>query len=314
MLARQKPAPTQKTDVNSDKTITTAREWTGRPYDKPGWFFSNQKTLFDEVDGSREFITCGIVVSDRKVSVKNIMHAQAYMNGTIVRGTLQNPFDVSSLPAVCTDVIQPAAVGTPAIVVGAPPALPTMITPTSLAELGPDAARFQIAPEICEGMEQDILRHWTDQILDKSLRIETVELHSNKGTVFIRQTEEEMNRPDSSKNAAASARAAEMRNHRFGHEIMGRFINADQDFNATLVGTPKFEDEEQRAVAYDEVLMEHSKEIHTLITVERNRLLTEGLLSVPPVRLSNYRVHVTATHNEFAKAETAELRREIKGG
>ena len=198
--------------------------------------------------------------------------------------------------------------------------MPIMITPTNLADLGPDASRFQIAPEICEGMEQEILRHWTDQILDQSLRIETVELHNNKGTDFLRQTEAEMNRPDSSKNAAASARAAEMRNHRAAGiaasdtKSWTDFINADQDFNATLVGTPKFEDEEQRAVAYDEVLMEHSKEIHTLITVERNRLLTEGLLSVPPVRLSNYRVLVTATHNEFAKAETAELRRDGEAG
>ena len=112
-----------------------------------------------------------------------------------MRGTLQNPFDVSSLPAVCTDVIQPTAAGTPALVVGTPPALPTMITPTSISELGPDAARFQIAPEIGEGVEQEILRHWTDQILDQSLRIETVEQHDNKGAVFIRQTGAEMNRP-----------------------------------------------------------------------------------------------------------------------
>ena len=84
------------------------------------------------------------------------------------------------------------------------------------------------------------MRHWTDQILDQSLRIETFELHGNKGAVFIRRTEAEMNQPDSSKNAAASARAAEMQNHRAAGiaasdtKSWTDFINADQDFNARL--------------------------------------------------------------------------------
>ena len=74
--------------------------------------------LYNEVAGAREFCTSGLVVSDKKVSVISVQHAQAYMDGTLERGTLDNPFDAATIPVECTPVA-PIAAAPPA---GAPAA------------------------------------------------------------------------------------------------------------------------------------------------------------------------------------------------
>ena len=73
-------------DYSTDSdTNDTFRKWTGRPLDKPMWYFINKKLLHDEVDGSRDFINKEIVISEKHgtVYVNNVNHAQAYLNGTI---------------------------------------------------------------------------------------------------------------------------------------------------------------------------------------------------------------------------------------
>ena len=142
----------------------------------------------------------------------------------------------------------------------------------------------EVAPEQITNMQEQILRHFTDRIENQQLRITLVELHENDGTKFIRATEAKMNKPDSAKNAAANARYAEMRAHRAAG-VAGTttaswtaFLNKDKDFNDTLTGTPKYEDEDTRAQAYDEIIMEHSANLHMLITVEKNKMQTESML------------------------------------
>ena len=85
--------PTQPTDN------TISKLWTGRPYDLPPWFLLNRRDLYDTVNGARQFVRFGITV-DKKVSVRSLQHAQAYLNGTIIEGTLDVPFSIASLPPV----------------------------------------------------------------------------------------------------------------------------------------------------------------------------------------------------------------------
>ena len=103
------------------------------------WYYVNKKLLFDEVEGTRDFITKGIVISEKHgtVYVSNVNHAQAYINGTITEGTLEAPFKLTSLPALVAvqSVITPTAPGAPA-----PPPLPPVL-PVSLDDLGPASKR-----------------------------------------------------------------------------------------------------------------------------------------------------------------------------
>ena len=92
---------TRDLPTDSDNT-DNLRNWTGRPVDKPMWFHVNKKLLFDEVKGARDLIQKGVVISENQgtVFVHNLNHAQAYINGTITEGTLEEPFNLSSLPAL----------------------------------------------------------------------------------------------------------------------------------------------------------------------------------------------------------------------
>jgi hypothetical protein len=59
---------------NTDNTATDdAREWDGMPFHEVTWFTGNLKMLYKEVPGAREFCTSGLVVSDKKVSVINVL-------------------------------------------------------------------------------------------------------------------------------------------------------------------------------------------------------------------------------------------------
>ena len=58
------------------------------------WYYANRKLLCNKVAGARDFISKGIVTSTEKhgtVFVNNVNHAQAYINGTITEGTLEEP-------------------------------------------------------------------------------------------------------------------------------------------------------------------------------------------------------------------------------
>ena len=138
---------------------------------------------------------------------------------------------------------QPA--GAPAAPI--PPGI--MYIPTSIKDLA-GGDRFQVAPETIAQREEDILRHFTDRITDAHLRVEIVEEHNNQGTRFIRQMTAKMARHDSTKMAAASTRAAQLRVHRAAGfadtstKSLTNFLNKDKDLNDTLSGTPKYEDDD----------------------------------------------------------------------
>jgi hypothetical protein len=97
--AKATPAPTKKLHPTQPTDNTISKLWTGRPYDLPPWFLLNRRDLYDTVNGARQFVRFGITV-DKKVSVRSLQHAQAYLNGTIIEGTLDVPFSIASLPPV----------------------------------------------------------------------------------------------------------------------------------------------------------------------------------------------------------------------
>jgi hypothetical protein len=86
--AKATPAPTKKLHPTQPTDNTISKLWTGRPYDLPPWFLLNRRDLYDTVNGARQFVRFGITV-DKKVSVRSLQHAQAYLNGTIIEGTLE---------------------------------------------------------------------------------------------------------------------------------------------------------------------------------------------------------------------------------
>mgnify|MGYP006080335089 CR=1 FL=1 len=93
--AKATPAPTTKKHCTQPTDNTISKLWTGRPYDLPPWFLLNRRDLYDTVNGARQFVRFGITV-DKKVSVRSLQHAQAYLNGTIIEGTL----DVLPFPRI----------------------------------------------------------------------------------------------------------------------------------------------------------------------------------------------------------------------
>jgi hypothetical protein len=269
--------------------------------------------LFDAVNGARQFIRYGISV-DKKVSVMNLRHAQAYLNGTIIEGTLAEPFSIDKLPALqavaqqtapvtntTAAPAQPATVNTAGTAPATPPATPgatptaapaaavapvapVTIMPETLKDLGPGHERLQIAPELFDNMNEAVIRHFTDAIVDVRTRQTIVAQYNHSGLAFMVAMNKEITSTDISKNAAASARAGEMRNHRQAGisdtttQSLNDFFNKDADLNDTLDGTPKHEDDDSLYVAYEDVLEEHSPDNHARITVEMNRIRTTAML------------------------------------
>jgi hypothetical protein len=160
---------TDKKPTASDNTTDSSisKLWTGRPYDKPAWFLLNRRDLYDAVNGARQFIRFGISV-DSEVSVMNLRHAQAYLNQTIIEGTLAEPFSIDKLPALAevaqqtapvtnttAAAAQPATVNTAGTAPATPGATPTAapavavapvapVMPETLKDLGPGHERLQI--------------------------------------------------------------------------------------------------------------------------------------------------------------------------
>ena len=76
--ARDK-SDTAITDDNAQNDNTDKYYWSGRPLDKPPWFYNNRKSLYDDVPGSERFIETGVVRTSRsQLAVYSIAHAQAH--------------------------------------------------------------------------------------------------------------------------------------------------------------------------------------------------------------------------------------------
>ena len=168
----------------------------GSPARRAHVVLCQQKALvFDEVEGARDFITKGIVISEKHgtVYVSNVNHAQAYINGTITEGTLEAPFELTSLPALVAvpSVTAPTAPGVPA-----PPPLPPVL-PVSLDDLGPASKRLAINPEMLKRKAEATLRHFTDRITNTELRLQINNTHGHDGVAFLRATEQKMTTPNS---------------------------------------------------------------------------------------------------------------------
>ena len=62
-----------------------------------------------------------------------------------------------------------------------------------MADLGTRCARFIEAPEICEAMDENILRHWVNRISGEDLANTYLKKHNHSGIAFIIAMELEVN-------------------------------------------------------------------------------------------------------------------------
>ena len=309
------------TDISNTRTTEQERQWDGQPYQKVSWYMLNLRALFQEIPEARQYIESGVLVGSKTVTVYSLAHVQTYVNGDYERGTLKSPFDFSTLPDECTPISKPvAAAESPEGEEGAQPSTPpsTEFIPTTLADLDVDTKRFVVAPEVIIQFEDQILRHWTNKILDDYLQREILAEHNHRGTALIRAMEKEMVSTDPDKNSASTIRQVEVRLHREAGIssttvlAFNNFINRDADLNATLTGTARHEDDDMRALALREVLSAHSETVFTRIVVEENRIKTNGL--VTSTKISELRCLVTAARNVFSQEETKAMRLQMQEG
>ena len=144
----------------------------------------NLRALFQEIPEARQYIESGVLAGSKTVTVYSLAHVQTYVNGDYERGTLKSPFDFSTLPDECTPISKPvAAAESPEGEESAQPSTPpsTEFIPTTLADLGVDTKRFVVAPEVIIQFEDQILRHWTNKILDDYLQREILAEHNHRG-------------------------------------------------------------------------------------------------------------------------------------
>ena len=147
----------------------------------------NLRALFQEIPEARQYIESGVLVGSKTVTVYSLAHVQTYVNGDYERGTLKSPFDFSTLPDECTPISKPvAAAESPEGEESAQPSTPpsTEFIPTTLADLDVDTKRFVVAPEVIIQFEDQILRHWTNKILDDYLQREILAEHNHRGTAY----------------------------------------------------------------------------------------------------------------------------------
>jgi len=310
-----------QTDISNTRTTEQERQWDGQPYQKVSWYMLNLRALFQEIPEARQYIESGVLVGSKTVTVYSLAHVQAYVNGNYERGTLKSPFDFSTLPDECTPISKPvAAAESSEDEESAQPSTPPSIEfiPTTLADLGVDTKRFVVAPEVIIQFEDQILRHWTNKILDDYLQREILAEHNHRGTALIRAMEKEMVSTDPDKNSASTIRQVEVRLHREAGIssttvlAFNNFINRDADLNATLTGTARHEDDDMRALALREVLSAHSETVFTRIVVEENRIKTNGLVTKSTI--SELKCLVTAARNVFSQEETKAMRLQMQEG
>ena len=270
------------TDIQPDNSaineIDAMRYWNGKAMDEPLYYYGNKELLFEELRGAREFIKNGTVTGDRKISVRSVAHAQQIIQGAIALGTLDAPFNHSTLPPAPVEQDKPL---TAAPIVGAAAIAAERIVPLFISDLGPFAERYQVRPDLCEQFDELLLQHWSAFVTTTMVRNAMASQYNNSGIQYIIAMEAKMAAPDSAKHAAASARATQIKAHRSAGltgtttEAWTFFLNKDRILNTALTGTPKFENEEQRAHAYTEILRAHSLEIYGRIESLKHRLETE---------------------------------------
>ena len=110
-------------------------------------------------------------------------------------GHSQSSFRLLSAPGQkdkCTPISKPAEAaessgGDESAEPSTPPS--TESIPTTLADLGVDTKRFVVAPEVIIQFEDQILRHWTNRIMDDYLQREILAEYNHRGTALIRAME-----------------------------------------------------------------------------------------------------------------------------
>ena len=311
-------------DITNKHSTEEQRQWDGQPYLKPNWYMRNQRALFNDVEGARQFLQSGVIVGTKSVTVLSLPHLQVYVTGDYVKGTLEAPFDFSTLPDKCTPILVPDKAATPAEGTEGAPSTPPLkeVIPTTIAELAElldfDVKRFTVAPEMIAQFDERIVRHWTTQITCDHLQRETLDDCNNRGTTFIILMEKEMSSRDQDKNSASTLRLMELRAHRAAGInnttvlALNQFVNLDADLNAALSGTPRFEDDDMRALALRETLNDHSEQIFSRIEAEEVRIKTNCLLT--KTTISDYKALLTAARNVFTKEENKEMRQRLEGG
>ena len=197
------------TDKHSDQELQL---WDGQPYLKPTWYVRNKRTLYKEIPEARQFIESGVIVGLKSVTVFSLPHLQSYLGGDFTKGTLDAPFDFSTLPEKCTPIEVSVEAEDTASLFPSPPPSEIEIIPTTLAELAKhldfDTKRFTIAPEMIVQFNERIARHWINRITCDHLQRETLDDCNNSGTAFIRAMEKEMSSTDQDKNSASTLRLA----------------------------------------------------------------------------------------------------------
>jgi hypothetical protein len=158
-----------------------------------------------------------------------------------VTNTTAAPAQPATVNTAGTAPATPGATPTAAPAVAVAPVAPVMVMPETLKDLGPGHERLQIAPEIFDNMDEAILRHFTDAIVDVRTRQTLVAQHNHSGLAFMVSMNKEITSTDITKNAAASARAGEMRNHRLAGisdtttQSLNDFFNKDLALPETWV-------------------------------------------------------------------------------
>ena len=305
-------------DISAMDEIDKLRYWNGKAMDEPLYYYGNKELLYEELRGSREFIKNGTVTGDRKISVRSVAHAQQIIQATIAAGTLDAPFNHTTIPAAPVEQDKPL---TAAPIVGAAVVAAERIVPLFISDLGPLGERYQVRPDLCEAYDEQLLQHWSGYVTTTMVRNSMAAQFHNSGVEYIIAMEAKMAAPDSAKHAAASARATQIKAHRAAGlagtttEAWTFFLNKDRILNTALTGTPKFENESQRAYAYSEVLRSHSQDIFGRIESLKHRLETEKRLAgVGAAAIDHYVLLNQAVTQVFGDIESDQMRLAIEEG
>ena len=49
-------------DITNKHSTEEQRQWDGQPYLKPNWYMRNQRALYNDVEGARQFLQSGVIV------------------------------------------------------------------------------------------------------------------------------------------------------------------------------------------------------------------------------------------------------------
>jgi hypothetical protein len=197
---RPKNNSVNQTDITNTRTTEQERQWDGQPYQKASWYMLNLRALLQETPEARQYIESGVLVGSKsKPSPSTPCHTCKRMSTETTRGALSKLLSTSqrsrTIPGQkdkCTPISKPAEAaessgGDESAEPSTPPS--TESIPTTLADLGVDTKRFVVAPEVIIQFEDQILRHWTNRIMDDYLQREILAEYNHRGTALIRAME-----------------------------------------------------------------------------------------------------------------------------